>query len=378
MGKGLPLWLPNGAIIREELISYLKKIQFKMGYKGVVSPHIANKKLYEISGHYEKYKDHSFGHICCPNDDVFLLKPMNCPHHCQIYKSEQRSYRDLPLRFSEFGQVYRYEDSGALNGILRARGFCQDDAHLFCRKDQVLDEINGIIKLVLLVFNEFNFSEYKAQISIRDKSNKSKYIGSDDVWEIAENSLVESAISNGLKFEIVEGEAAFYGPKIDFMVKDSLGRDWQLGSIQLDYNLPDKFELEYIDSDGNSRRPVMIHRAPFGSLERFMAILLEQSQGKLPIWLSPEQVYILPISDKYNEYCNSIKDKLIDSEVRVHLDNRNERLGKKIKDAQIKLIPYMVIIGAEEVESNILSIRYRDGEDFKISVDDFIKIISKK
>ena len=342
-----------------------------MGYQGVVSPHIANKKLYEISGHYEKYKEHSFGEICCPGEESYMLKPMNCPHHCQIYKSEPRSYRDLPLRFAEFGQVYRYEDSGAVNGLLRVRGFCQDDAHLFCRPDQVKVEINSIISLVLYVLNEFEFKEYKAQISLRDKSDK--YIGSDEIWEQAESALIDAAKENGLVFDVVEGEAAFYGPKIDFMVKDCLNREWQLGSIQLDYNLPGKFELEYIDSDGKPSRPVMIHRAPFGSLERFIAILLEHYQGRLPFWLSPEQVMILPISDKFNEFSDSIKSKLFDSNIRAVVDSRNERLPKKIKDAQLNYIPYMIVIGQKEVDSGILSIRSREGNEEKISIDDFIK-----
>ena len=373
MGKGLPLWLPKGAIIREELISYLKKIQLKLGYQGVVSPHIANVNLYKISGHYEKYKDHAFGEICCPNEDSYMLKPMNCPHHCQIYKSEPRSYRDLPLRFAEFGQVYRFEDSGAVNGLLRARSFCQDDAHLFCRPDQVQHEIDNIIKLVLYVFNEFGFKDYKAQISLRDKNNKSKYIGSDEIWELAESSLIEVANKNGLKIQIEEGEAAFYGPKIDFMVKDSLNREWQLGSIQLDYNLPDKFELEYVDSNGKLNRPVMIHRAPFGSLERFIAILLEQYQGKLPFWLSPEQVVILPISDKFNDYAEKVKMNLLDRDIRASVDNRSERLQRKIRDVKINLIPYMIIIGEKEVQSDILSIRSREDIEEKIKIEDFIK-----
>lgn len=344
-----------------------------MGYQGVVSPHIANVNLYKISGHYEKYKDHSFGEICCPGEDSYMLKPMNCPHHCQIYKSEPRSYKDLPLRFAEFGQVYRYEDSGAINGLLRARGFCQDDAHLFCRPDQVQDEINKIIKLVLHVFNEFGFDKYKAQISLRDDSNKSKYIGSDDVWEQAESSLLNVAVQNGLNIQIEKGEAAFYGPKIDFMVNDSLGREWQLGSIQLDYNLPEKFELNYINSNGELSRPVMIHRAPFGSLERFIAILLEHYQGKLPFWLSPEQVVILPISEKFNDFSEEIKEKLLDMEIRAHVDSRSERIQRKVRDAQISHIPYMIIIGKEEVESDILSIRSREGERYKIKMNDFLK-----
>jgi threonyl-tRNA synthetase len=374
VGKGLPLWLPKGAIIREELISYLKKIQLKMGYQGVVSPHIANVKLYKISGHYDKYKDHAFGEICCPGEESYMLKPMNCPHHCQIYKSEPRSYRDLPLRFAEFGQVYRYEDSGAVNGLLRVRGFCQDDAHLFCRPDQVKVEINNIIKLVLYVLNEFDFKDFKAQISLRDSSDD-KYIGSDEVWEQAESALIEAAKDNGLNYNIEKGEAAFYGPKIDFMVKDCLNREWQLGSIQLDYNLPDKFELEYIDSEGKPSRPVMIHRAPFGSLERFIAILLEHYQGRLPFWLSPEQVMILPISEKFNDFSDSIKSRLFDSDIRAVVDSRNERLPKKIKDAQLNYIPYMIVIGQKEVDSGILSIRSREGKEEKIDIDSFIKSV---
>lgn len=375
MGKGLPLWLPNGAIIREELIAFLKKKQLKMGYKGVVSPHIGNKKLYQISGHYDKYKDHSFGEICC-DDESYLLKPMNCPHHCEIYKSDPRSYRDLPLRFAEFGQVYRYEDSGAINGLLRSRSFCQDDAHLFCRPDQVKNEISEIIKLVLFVFNKFDFKDFKAQISLRDKLDLSKYIGSDEVWEIAESSLIEVTKENNLNIQIEYGEAAFYGPKIDFMVKDSLDREWQLGSIQLDYNLPEKFELEYVDSDGLMKRPVMIHRAPFGSLERFIAIILEQYQGKLPFWLSPEQIRILPISDKYKDFAEKVNQILLDKDIRSSVDNRNESLNKKIKDYQLNWVPFGIIIGEREVNSNILSIRSREGEKYDLDIDQFINLVS--
>ena len=374
MGKGLPLWLPNGAILREELISYLKKIQIKMGYKGVVTPHIGNINLYKTSGHYDKYKEHSFGEICC-GEDSYLIKPMNCPHHCEIYKSEPRSYRDLPLRLAEFGQVYRYEDSGAVNGLLRVRSFCVDDSHLFCRPDQVKQELSNIIKLVLLVFKEFDFKDFKAQISLRDKSNKEKYIGSDEVWELAEQSLIDVSKENKLNIQIEEGEAAFYGPKIDFIVKDFLDREWQLGTIQLDYNLPDKFELEYIDSDGKPKRPVMIHRAPFGSLERFIAILLEQYQGKLPFWLSPEQIKILPISDKFGEYSEKINSKLLNLDLRCSIDNRSESLGKKIKEAQLNHIPYMIIIGQKEMETDILSIRSREGSVFQSKLEDFLDII---
>lgn len=369
MGKGLPLWLPNGAIIREELISYLKKIQLKMGYKGVVTPHIGNIKLFQISGHYSKYREHSFGDICC-DDESYMLKPMNCPFHCEIYKSQPRSYKDLPLRFAEFGQVYRYEDSGAINGLLRARSFCQDDAHLFCRADQINQEISNIIKLVLLVFGEFNFKDFRAQISLRDKNNKDKYIGSDEAWEIAENALIEVAKQNNLNISIEEGEAAFYGPKIDFMVKDALDREWQLGTVQLDYNLPEKFELEYVNSDGLMSRPVMIHRAPFGSLERFIAILLEQSQGKLPIWLSPEQVRILPLSDKFNDYCNELNNKLLDRDIRSSVDDRRETLGKKIKEGQLKYVPYLIIVGQKEIESNMLSIRH-ENNSLNLSIEEF-------
>lgn len=343
----------------------------KMGYKGVVSPHIGNIKLFQISGHYSKYREHSFGDICC-DEESYMLKPMNCPFHCEIYKSQPRSYKDLPLRFAEFGQVYRYEDSGAVNGLLRVRSFCQDDAHLFCKPDQINQEISNIIKLVLFVFNEFNFKDFRAQISLRDKSNKDKYIGSDEVWQYAEESLINVAKENNLNVSIEEGEAAFYGPKIDFMVKDALDREWQLGTVQLDYNLPEKFKLEYMDSDGLPKRPVMIHRAPFGSLERFIAILLEQSQGKLPIWLSPEQVRILPISDKFNEYSIELNDKLLDKGIRSSIDDRRESLNKKIKEAQVNYVPYMVIIGQKEIESGNLSIRDRDGVNHVLNIDDFI------
>ncbi len=375
VGKGLPMWLNNGVIIRDELISYLKKIQLRMGYQSVISPHIGNKKLYEISGHYEKYKDHSFGEISCPDGESYMLKPMNCPHHCQIYKNEPRSYRDLPLRLSEFGQVYRYEDSGSINGLLRARGFCQDDAHLFCMEDQVESEISKIIQLVIQVFNKFNFKNYKAQISLRD--NSSKYIGSDDNWNKSEKSLIDACIKNKLEYNIEKGEAAFYGPKIDFMVNDSLGREWQLGSIQLDYNLPERFDLLYVGSDSKMYRPVMIHRAPFGSLERFIAILLEESQGNLPFWISPIQVSILSVSEKSKNYASSIHDIMLDSDIRAKLDNRNERLDRKILDSKLYKVPYIVVIGKEEESNGYLSIRDREDNIYKMNINNFLEFIKK-
>jgi len=358
VGMGLPLWLPKGAILRQKLIDFLQRAQIKAGYEPVVTPHIGHKNLYVTSGHYEKYGADSFQPIKTPQEgEEFLLKPMNCPHHCEIYKTKPRSYKDLPVRFAEFGTVYRYEQSGELHGLTRVRGFTQDDAHLFCRPDQVKDEFKKVIDLVLYVFGALGFEDYTAQVSLRDPENKSKYIGSDENWSLAEAAIIESAAEKGLKTVVELGEAAFYGPKLDFMVKDALGRKWQLGTIQVDYNLPERFELEYTGSDNMKHRPVMIHRAPFGSLERFIAVLIEHCAGKFPLWLAPEQFIILPVSEKYEEYAKKLLESLNNSDIRGLIDLRDEKVGRKIRDAELKKIPYMIIIGEKEVETDTLSVR---------------------
>lgn len=358
VGQGLPLWLPKGAILRERLEQFLRKAQVKAGYLSVVTPHIGQKDLYVTSGHYEKYGTDSFQPIHTPNlGEEFLLKPMNCPHHCEIYKSKPRSYRDLPLRLAEFGTVYRYEQSGELHGLTRVRGFTQDDAHIFCRHDQVKDEFKKVIDLVLYVFNALGFADYKAQISLRDPENKGKYIGNDSAWEMAERAIVEAAGEKGLVTSTVLGEAAFYGPKLDFMVRDALNRSWQLGTIQVDYNLPERFELEYVGSDNQKHRPVMIHRAPFGSMERFVAVLIEHCAGKFPLWLSPEQYAVLPISEKYNDYAGKIHQMLNDHEFYGFVDDRDEKIGRKIRDAEIGKVPFMFIVGEKEVQEHRVAVR---------------------
>lgn len=358
VGMGLPLWLPKGAMLRERLINFLKDAQTRSGYLPVVTPHIANKELYITSGHYEKYGKDSFQPISTPHEgEEFFLKPMNCPHHCEIYKTKPRSYKDLPLRLAEFGTVYRYEQSGELHGLTRVRGFTQDDAHIFCRPDQVKEEFIKVIDLVLYVFKALGFNDYKAQISLRDPENKSKYIGSDEQWNEAESAIVEAAAEKGLNTITELGEAAFYGPKLDFMVKDALGRQWQLGTIQVDYQLPQRFELEYTGADNAKHRPVMIHRAPFGSLERFVAVLLEHCGGNLPLWLSPEQIAILPISEKYAEYAQKVNDELMAADIKGFVDNRDEKIGRKIRDAEVKKIPFMLIVGEKEMEEGKVSIR---------------------
>ena len=362
VGQGLPLWLPKGAILRERLEQFLRKAQVKAGYLSVVTPHIGQKDLYVTSGHYEKYGTDSFQPIHTPNlGEEFLLKPMNCPHHCEIYKSKPRSYRDLPLRFAEFGTVYRYEQSGELHGLTRVRGFTQDDAHIFCRHNQVKDEFKKVIDLVLYVFNSLGFEDYKAQISLRDPENKSKYIGDDAAWEMAERAIVEAAGEKGLVTSTVLGEAAFYGPKLDFMVRDALNRSWQLGTIQVDYNLPERFELEYVGSDNQKHRPVMIHRAPFGSMERFVALLIEHCAGKFPLWLSPDQYAVLPISEKFNEYAGKIHQMLNEHEFYGFVDDRDEKIGRKIRDAEIGKVPFMFIVGEKEVQEQCVAVR-RQGE----------------
>ena len=374
VGMGLPLWLPKGAQLRERLENFLKKAQLKAGYLPVVTPHIGNKNLYITSGHYEKYGADSFQPIKTPQEgEEFFLKPMNCPHHCEIYKSKPRSYKDLPVRFAEFGTVYRYEQSGELHGLTRVRGFTQDDAHLFVMPEQVKEEFIKVIDLVLLVFNSLGFEDYTAQVSLRDKENREKYIGSDENWEKAENAIIEAANEKGLKTVVEYGEAAFYGPKLDFMVKDALGRKWQLGTIQVDYNLPERFELEYTGSDNQKHRPVMIHRAPFGSLERFIAVLIEHCAGRFPLWLAPEQGIILPISDKYNDYAQAMKNALAEHDIRVTVDDRSETIGRKIRDAEVHKLMYMFIVGEKEATENKASIRKQgEGDLGAFTIDEII------
>jgi threonyl-tRNA synthetase len=378
VGLGLPLWLPKGAELRERLENFLKDAQKKAGYEMVITPHIGQKELYITSGHYEKYGEDSFQPIGTPKEnEEFLLKPMNCPHHCEIYNSFKFSYKDLPVRYAEFGTVYRYEQSGELHGLTRVRGFTQDDAHIFCTEDQLNEEFKNVIDLVLYVFRSLGFNNFTAQVSLRDPEKSEKYIGSDEVWEKSENAILKAVKDKKLKYKIEKGEAAFYGPKLDFMVKDALDREWQLGTIQVDYNLPERFELNYKGSDNLLHRPVMIHRAPFGSLERFIAILLENTAGNLPIWLIPEQVAILSISDKYEKYTKKVLNLLEINEIRALLDNRSETMGRKIRDAEINKTPYMIIIGESEEKENCISLRKHGGEDLgKMSVEDFVKIIN--
>lgn len=369
VGQGLPLWMPKGTIVRERLEQFMRRAQIKAGYDPVVTPHIGSKQLYVTSGHYEKYGKDSFQPIHTPDEnEEFLLKPMNCPHHCEIYKVKPRSYKDLPIRYAEFGTVYRYEQSGELHGLTRVRGFTQDDAHIFCRPDQVKDEFIKVIDLVLHVFKSLGFENYTAQVSLRDPENKQKYIGDDELWNRAEREIQEAADERGLTTVAVKGEAAFYGPKLDFMVRDALGRSWQLGTIQVDYQLPQRFELEYIGSDNQRHRPVMIHRAPFGSLERFVAVLIEHCAGNFPLWLAPEQFAVLPISEKFNDYAQLVVSKLKERDVRGFLDDRDEKIGRKIRDAEVKKVPFMLIVGEKEVAENKVSVR-KHGEGDKGSMD---------
>jgi len=379
VGQGLPLWLPKGAALRERLENFLKRAQRQAGYDQVITPHIGNKELYVTSGHYAKYGADSFQPIRTPDvDEEFLLKPMNCPHHCEIFKAKPRSYKDLPARFAEFGTVYRYEQSGELHGLTRVRGFTQDDAHIFCTQDQVKDEFKKVIDLVLYIFKTLNFENFKAQISLRDPENPSKYIGSDENWEKAERAIIEAAAEKGLPTVVELGEAAFYGPKLDFMVQDALGREWQLGTIQVDYNLPERFELEYTGADNAKHRPVMIHRAPFGSMERFVAVLLEHCAGDFPLWLSTEQFAILPISEKYNEYAEKVSQLLNNYDIRGFVDDRNEKIGKKIREAELKKIPFMLIVGEKEAENNEVSVRQRGaGDKGSMNVSDFSDLVRK-
>jgi threonyl-tRNA synthetase len=377
VGQGLPLWLPKGAALRERLENFLKKAQRKAGYDQVITPHIGNKELYVTSGHYAKYGADSFQPIRTPDvDEEFYLKPMNCPHHCEIFKSKPRSYKDLPARFAEFGTVYRYEQSGELHGLTRVRGFTQDDAHIFCTQEQVKDEFKSVIDIVLYVLKTLDFNNFKAQISLRDPENPTKYIGSDENWERAERAIIEAAEEKELNTVVAYGEAAFYGPKLDFMVQDALGREWQLGTIQVDYNLPERFELEYTGADNQKHRPVMIHRAPFGSMERFVAVLLEHCAGDFPLWLSTEQFALLPISEKFNTYAEKLSDMLNNSDIRGFVDDRNEKIGKKIRDAELKKIPFMLIIGEKESENNQVSVRQRGHGDLgSMDLDSFVKTV---
>ena len=380
VGQGLPLWLPKGAQLREKLGNFLKKAQTQAGYLPVITPHIGHKDLYVCSGHYEKYGEDSFHPIRTPNDgEEFFLKPMNCPHHCEIYKSKQYSYRDLPVRFAEFGTVYRYEQSGELHGLTRVRGFTQDDAHLFVRPDQVKQEFINVIDLVLYVFKALGFEDYKAQISLRDLEDKEKYMGSDENWEKAESAIIEAASEKGLETVIEYGEAAFYGPKLDFMVKDAIGREWQLGTIQVDYNLPERFKLEYTGADNKKHRPVMIHRAPFGSMERFVAVLIEHCGGNFPLWLAPDQFIILPISEKYHDYAEKVSQLLKNYDICGPIDHRAETTSRKIRDAEVSKIPYIIIVGEREENERTISVRKHGGEDLgSISVDGLIKIITEE
>ena len=376
VGPGLPLWLPRGAVMRNVLENFLRRKQTELGYLPVVTPHIGSKDLYVTSGHYAKYGKDSFQPIHTPQEgEEYMLKPMNCPHHCEIFRSSPRSYRDLPLRFAEFGTVYRYEQSGELHGLTRVRGFTQDDAHLFCRPDQLQEEFEKVIDLILYVFKTLKMTDYMAQVSLRDPDHKEKYIGTDENWEKAENAIIVAAEKKGLKTVVVKGEAAFYGPKLDFMVKDAIGRRWQLGTIQVDYNLPERFELEYIDSDGSRKRPVMIHRAPFGSIERFTAVVLEHTAGHLPVWLAPDQVKILPVSEKYADYAEKVCELLKNSEIRASVDARNETLGKRIRDIALFRVPLLAIVGEKEVGGNAVSVRHEGADKGSMSVEQFIDYI---
>ena len=377
VGSGLPMWLPNGHIIRENLMEFMRNEQISQGYQHVTTPHIGSKKLYVTSGHYEKYGESSFKPIEVPSDnDEYLLKPMNCPHHCEIFNFKPHSYKELPIRIAEFGTVYRYEQSGELHGMTRVRGFTQDDAHIFCTIDQVKEEVLGVMDLILKVFKSLSFDDYKVQISLRDKEDSSKYIGDSKLWDKAENDLVDAVKDTDVKAEVVYGEAAFYGPKIDFMVSDSLDREWQLGTIQVDYQLPKRFNLEYVDKNNSKKTPVLIHRAPFGSLERFIAILTEHCEGNFPLWISPKQIIILPITERVNEYAQNIKNQLDNLNYRTSLDLRIEKISKKIRDAEVKKIPYMLIIGEDEMKSNTVSIRKKSiGDKGKVKIEKLISML---
>lgn len=380
VGQGLPLWLPKGAQLRERLEQFLKKVQRIYGYQQVITPHIGQKELYVTSGHYAKYGKDSFQPIHTPaEDEEFLLKPMNCPHHCEIYKSKPHSYKDLPVRMAEFGTVYRYEQSGELHGLTRVRGFTQDDAHIFCRPDQLKEEFVKVIDIVLYIFKTLNFNDYTAQISLRDPSDKEKYIGTDENWEKAQNAIIEASAERGLQTVTVVGEAAFYGPKLDFMVKDAIGRKWQLGTIQVDYNLPERFDLEYIGADDKKHRPIMIHRAPFGSMERFVAVLIEHTGGKFPLWLAPDQAVIIPVSEKYNEYAKKVFSLLNNYDIRTLIDDRNEKVGKKIRDNELKRIPYLLVVGEKEEEAQLVSVRVQgEGDKGQMKIEEFADLLNSE
>lgn len=380
VGKGLPMWLPKGTALRLRLQEFLTKIQKQYGYEQVMTPHIGNKQLYETSGHWDHYGHDSFQPITTPEEgEVYLLKPMNCPHHCMIYKWQPRSYKDLPLRLAEFGTVYRYEQSGELHGLTRVRSFTQDDAHIFCRPDQVKDEFIRVMEIIEIIFKALNFENFEAQISLRDPEDTEKYVGTDENWERAEAAIVEACKEKGLPAKVEYGEAAFYGPKLDFMVKDALGRRWQLGTIQVDYNLPERFDLTYIGSDNEKHRPVMVHRAPFGSMERFVAVLLEHCAGDFPLWLTPDQVMILPVSEKYHDYAEKLNELLKRNEIRTLIDMRSEKIGRKIRDAEMKKVPYMLIVGEKEMNENAVSVRkHGQGDLGSMSVEDFIAMIEKQ
>ena len=380
VGKGLPMWLPRGTALRLRLEDFLKKIQRRFGYLQVMTPHIGNKQLYVTSGHYAKYGKDSFQPIHTPEEgEEYLLKPMNCPHHCEIYKWQPRSYKDLPLRFAEFGTVYRYEQSGELHGLTRVRSFTQDDAHIFCRPDQVKEEFLKVMDIIMIIFKALDFENFEAQISLRDKENRDKYIGSDENWEKAERAIVEACEEKGLKAKVEYGEAAFYGPKLDFMVRDAIGRKWQLGTIQVDYNLPERFQLEYTGADNQKHRPVMIHRAPFGSMERFVAVLIEHTGGKFPLWLTPDQVVILPISEKYNEYAQQVRASLDAEDIRALVDERNEKIGRKIRDNELRRIPYLLVVGEKEQAEGTVSVRKQgEGDQGSMKIADFAKKIQEE
>ena len=377
VGAGLPLWLPKGTALRNRLQDYLTKIQKRYGYLQVITPNIGNKNLYVTSGHWAKYGKDSFQPISTPDpDELYMLKPMNCPHHCEIYKTSPRSYKDLPLRLAEFGTVYRYEQTGELHGLTRVRCFTQDDAHLYCRPDQVKDEFLKIIDIIMIIFKALDFHQFEAQISLRDKVNREKYIGSEENWEKAEQAIIDACQEKGLPARVEYGEAAFYGPKLDFMVKDAIGRRWQLGTIQVDYNLPERFQLEYTGADNQKHRPVMIHRAPFGSMERFVAVLLENTAGKLPLWLAPDQVAILPISERFNEYAEEVKQILERQDVRAYVDDRNEKVGRKIRDNELKKVPYMLIVGEKEQAERKVSVRKQGaGDGGQVTIEEFASAI---
>ena len=380
VGSGLPMWLPKGAMLRDRLEAFLRKVQKKYGYEQVITPHIGNVNLYKTSGHFQKYGKDSFQVITTPQEgEEFMLKPMNCPHHCEMYKFKLRSYKDLPVRFAEFGTVYRYEQSGELHGLTRVRGFTQDDAHLFCTPDQLKEEFKKVIDIIFTIFKALSFENFTAQVSLRDPNNKEKYIGTDENWEKAESAIIEAAAEKGLKTTVELGEAAFYGPKLDFMVKDAIGRKWQLGTIQVDYNLPERFELEYTGADNQKHRPVMIHRAPFGSMERFVAVLIEHTGGKFPLWLTPDQVVVLPISEKYNDYAQKVVNFLNNSDIRTVLDDRNEKIGRKIRDNELKKIPYMLIVGEQEMNENKVSVRRQgEGDKGSMTTEEFAEMINKE